>query len=95
MFDLSIKEVDSGEQLLTYSSEEHVYVPRIPFYMCVTCFETIVTGESPSRPLVGSVLASHRCTSHPDASILFSSTNPNLGKIPWPDPDRSLFDNDW
>jgi hypothetical protein len=85
MSTLSIKDVDSGDQLVRYSSAEHAYLPCIPFYMCAKCFETIVTGETPTRSLFGSALASHRCIHHPRATILFSSANPNLGRIPWID----------
>jgi len=96
---LSIKEVSSGDQLVHYSSNLHAYLPRLPFYMCATCFETIVPGEIPRGPLVGSVVATHRCSHHPSAPILFSSTNPNLGRIPWPTVSSSdsnnSSDDDW
>jgi len=68
-----------------YSFAENAYLPCIPFYMCAKCFETIVMGETPIPSLFGSLLASHRCIHHPHETMLFSSTNPNLGRIPWID----------
>jgi hypothetical protein len=89
----SIRDVEGNQELLDYDHTRHVYTPRMPFYVCTTCFET-------HERMMGSLLESYTCRDHPGAKILYSEGNPNISVIPGPrdgtdtvvDPDS---DSDW
>lgn len=93
MATLFIVDNTTRDPLVRYSYEDETYVPIRPFYMCSVCFETIRRGYTPVRQLVGSLSPDHRCMIHPHGTMLHSSSNPNLAKIPWTR-IPSLFDDD-
>lgn len=81
----SIRDRDGGQELLIYNETLGAYLPRLPFYVCAKCFETLTSMR-------GSMVSSYTCTDHPESPTLFSLTNPNVARIPVPSGGSGLFD---